>query len=622
MDLLLQLHSVRLVCQISLSIHHIWCRFFRSSMNGFFPTSLCGVLVFGSVSRRPSASRLPSSRRHNLSTHNLSTHNLLTYTLSSYILSSHNLLTNNNLSTHNLSTHNLLTYTLSSHILSSHNLLTHNLSSHNLLTHNLSTHNLSTQLAHTQLVHTQLVHTQLAHIHLVLTHLVLTQLAHKQLFWRARRGTWRHLSSLWVAGVALTALGGLVAQRVPVGAVESRVAGVALGDIHLRFAWQAWHWVTSAFTLRGRRGTYGTGRALVAQRVPVGAAASRLAGVALGDIYLHFAWQAWHLRHWEGSGGAAGSRGRRGVSRGRRGTWRHPPSFCVAGVALGDIRLHVAWQAWHLRHWAGSGGAAGSRGLRGVSRGRRGTWRHPPSFCVAGVALGDIRLHVAWQAWHLRHWAGSGGAAESRVAGVALGDIHLRFAWQAWHWVTSAFTLRGRRGTYGTGRALVAQRVPVGAAFTHLVITQLAHTHLVITQVVLTQLVHTQLALTDTTHAHLVFTHLTQFVHTSCHHTTCSHTSCHHTTCPHTTCPHTTCPHRHNSRMSRLCWHAVRGSRWLVACHLDGDFSGGLLAVPHVGYVGYMLSSVEQFFGCLIARFRLYMSHVTNIGTTQHITIR
>ena len=54
------------------------------------------------------------------------------------------------------------------------------------------------------------------------------------------------------------------------------VAGVALGDIdvrftwqawhnltishiHLRFAWQAWHKVTSTCVSRGRRGTYGTG---------------------------------------------------------------------------------------------------------------------------------------------------------------------------------------------------------------------------------------------------------------------------------------------------------------------------------------------------------------------------
>ena len=37
-------------------------------------------------------------------------------------------------------------------------------------------------------------------------------------------------------------------------------------------------------------------------------------------------------------------------------------ALCVAGVALGDIHLFV-------------------------SRGRRGTWRHLPSFCEAGVAL-------------------------------------------------------------------------------------------------------------------------------------------------------------------------------------------------------------------------------------------
>ena len=88
---------------------------------------------------------------------------------------------------------------------------------------------------------------------------------------------------------------------------------------------------------------------------------------------------------------------------------------------------------------------------------------------MAGVALGDIDAHFAWQAWHLRHWAGSGGAPGSQmtpwtprlcVAGVALGDIDLHFAWQAWHLVTSMLTLRGRRGTYGTGPALAAHRVP------------------------------------------------------------------------------------------------------------------------------------------------------------------
>ena len=66
----------------------------------------------------------------------------------------------------------------------------------------------------------------------------------------------------------------------------------------------------------------------------------------------------------------------------------HRPSFThnfvthhlVAGVALGDIHLRFAWHAWHLWPWAGSGGALG----------RRWSPVTPRHFCVAGVALGDI----------------------------------------------------------------------------------------------------------------------------------------------------------------------------------------------------------------------------------------
>ena len=86
-------------------------------------------------------------------------------------------------------------------------------------------------------------HTQLVHTQLVLTQVVTTQLAHTQLVTftlRGRRGAWRHQPALCVAGVAL-------------------------GDICLLFAWQAWHLVTWTCTLRGRRGTYGTGLALVAR---------------------------------------------------------------------------------------------------------------------------------------------------------------------------------------------------------------------------------------------------------------------------------------------------------------------------------------------------------------------
>jgi len=63
-----------------------------------------------------------------------------------------------------------------------------------------------------------------------------------------------------------------------------------------------------------------------------------VAGVALGDLYRYFAWQAWHFRHWTGSGGALGSPLDAVVAA----------AVGVAGVALGDIDRHFAWQAWHL----------------------------------------------------------------------------------------------------------------------------------------------------------------------------------------------------------------------------------------------------------------------------------
>ena len=77
---------------------------------------------------------------------------------------------------------------------------------------------------------------------------------------RGRRGTLSHPPSFSVAGVALMALGGALGSvLVASDAAALCVAGVAPGDIYLRFAWQAWYSVTSTFLLRGRRGTYGTG---------------------------------------------------------------------------------------------------------------------------------------------------------------------------------------------------------------------------------------------------------------------------------------------------------------------------------------------------------------------------
>ena len=131
----------------------------------------------------------------------------------------------------------------------------------------------------------------------------------------------------------------------------------------------------------------------------------------------HFAWQAWHLWHWAGSGSALGSQ-----------------------LTPWAPRL-LASQAWHLVTWTFT------------LRGRRGTWRHGSSLCVAGVEL----MALGWLWWRAWVSVDAVGAAAFGVAGVALGDMDLHFAWQAWHLVRWIVTLRGRRGTYGTGLALVAR---------------------------------------------------------------------------------------------------------------------------------------------------------------------
>ena len=137
-------------------------------------------------------------------------------------------------------------------------------------------------------------------------------------------------------------------------------------------------------------------------------AAVCLAGVALGDIQCHLAWQAWHLVTSTFTLCA------------RPGTWSHPVAFGVAGVALGDIQCHLAWHAWHLAI------------LAFTLCGRRGTWRHRPSVCVEGVAL----MALGWLWW--RAWVPFDAvvAAAVFVACVAFGDIGLHFMWQAWRLLT------------------------------------------------------------------------------------------------------------------------------------------------------------------------------------------
>ena len=195
------------------------------SFFGLFPTSLCGVLVFG-CALPPAPAVLHDTRppdppthnlllthnltthklTHNLLTHNLSTHNLLTHTTYSHKLThthttcphttySHTTYSRKLTHTHTACPHTTYSHTTYSH---THNLSTHNLSPHNLLTHNMFT----TQLAHTQLDHTQThthTHNLLTHnlsthnllTHNFLTHTnLLTHLATSTVTLRGRRGTW------------------------------------------------------------------------------------------------------------------------------------------------------------------------------------------------------------------------------------------------------------------------------------------------------------------------------------------------------------------------------------------------------------------------------------------------
>ena len=205
------------------------------------------------------------------------------------------------------STHSLLTHTLSSHTLFTHNLLTHTLSSptchHTSCRHTTCSHTLCShtpcphQLVLTQLVLTHFVHTQLAHTYLVLTNLSSHNLSshnlcshslsshnlhthtHPHTHTPTRTHTHTHththtptrprprprprprthahthtqLARAGVDGVDAAAfcVAGVTLLRHP---PYFHVAGVTLGDTHLRFAWQAWHLVTPTRALRGRRG--------------------------------------------------------------------------------------------------------------------------------------------------------------------------------------------------------------------------------------------------------------------------------------------------------------------------------------------------------------------------------
>ena len=269
--------------------------------------------------------------------------------------------------------------------------------------------------------------------------------------WRpGRRGTLRgRRGRRGTHGTGWRAWTGLVARDAR-DAAALCVAGVAQTHIHRRFAWQAWHNLTYTVVLRGRRGTHGTGwrawTGLVA-RDARDAAALCVAGVAQTHIHRRFAWQARHNLT-----STVVLRGRRDTHGTGWRAWtglvardaRDAAALCVAGVAQPDIHLRFTWQAWHSWHWVARLDWLG----RPWRPGRRGTLRGRRRLAWSPVTPGTPR-HFAWQAWHnltstfvSRGRRGTNSHLPSfHVAGVAL------MALGKWNWsfaCKDAVLARGR----------------------------------------------------------------------------------------------------------------------------------------------------------------------------------
>ena len=155
---------------------------------------------------------------------------------------------------------------------------------HNFVTHHLSHTTLHTQLCHTPSFTHNFAHTTLSHT--IFHHTIF----HTQL-------CTHHLSPHHLSHTTLSQLCTHTHTLCHTPSFTSLcLAGVALGDIHHHFVWQAWHLVTSTFVSRSRCGTYGTGLALVAQLCHNFARAhTHTHNFVTHHLSHHFAWQAWRL---------------------------------------------------------------------------------------------------------------------------------------------------------------------------------------------------------------------------------------------------------------------------------------------------------------------------------------
>ena len=194
----------------------IWfpCTFFFAMMcsgltppnQRLFPTSLCGVLVFGCV--LPAA---PPLFPRNSLTHSVLTHN-----------------------SHPTHTH---THTSHTH--------THIHNSYTQLTHTQGIH------THPQLTHTQLAHTQLTHTHNSYTYNLHKTHTHTTYSHTTRTLSYTHTHNLLTHNSHTTHTHNLVTHNSHTHNSFTHnslthkpslcVAGVALGDIDVQSAWQAWH---------------------------------------------------------------------------------------------------------------------------------------------------------------------------------------------------------------------------------------------------------------------------------------------------------------------------------------------------------------------------------------------
>jgi hypothetical protein len=285
---------------------------------------LCGILILYFVYF------FPPSFRHLL--YNLPTYNLFIQNLFIYNLLTHNLHTYNVI-THNLFTYNLFIYNLSTHNIFTYNFYIHNLLTYNLLTNNLHTHNLL-------IIYSYITYT------------------HTMALCVALRDRW----GMYGTGLALVAYLGFRCRHGRRGFLRDRY-GTWNCDLIFTFILYGRYgthifWVIWIVFLRGRCDMYGVGLALVTylnlkcRRGRRGFFVWQAWSLELHfDIYIHFVWQVWYFasQAWYLATcsctllalvaclGLRCRRGRRGILRGKRGTWKYPPSFHVVCVVFDNI---------------------------------------------------------------------------------------------------------------------------------------------------------------------------------------------------------------------------------------------------------------------------------------------